>query len=724
MLKDFLVDLSEYEEKKKRIGTGKYGKVFLIRKKSQEELYVAKIFQGRLIGEKSFMNEIETYYKIKHQAILPFVGYSLKDFDSKPNPAIITEYMCNGSLRDIFSQMRQSPKEWSDTKRYIALIGIALGMNYLHANKIVHRDLKPENILFDCDYYPKICDFGISKKSDEDINDFFMKTAIGTEYYRAPETYRGCEYNFKADIYSFSIVLYEIIVCPFKSSQKVDMADIKGKENKEFIKKCHSNKPSERPDFSEICQFIVSKSFMELFEGIELDEVVTFLELFEGDETAEMMKQILLSQKISEDQTPLKKPMLTDEITVIDSKSYSDHGYIIEINNFQDFINHKETARFVEIPFLFNYVCMLFCSSGAKKSDNLPCDRDEAVRYLKMAADKGEASAMYSYAKMLFSGDGVKMNKAEAARYFRMSAEKGNSSAMYSYAKMLFSGDGVKMNKAEAARYFRMSAERGNDRAMNKYGAMLRRGDGVRQDKKEAVKYFLKSIDLGNRTAMNSYAVMLRDGDGIAENKQLAAKYFRMSIEHGGDYAMYNLGQMLKDGDGIQKDKGEAFYLFKASADKGNTFAMNSYAVMLRDGDCGVSDKLKAACYFKLAADKGNDFSMYNYARMLKDGDGIQMDKSEAFRYFKMAAVRGSDRAMNSCAEMLRDGDGVHVNKKEAASLFKMAADKGNDRAMVNYANMLLKGDGVEFDKQEAVHYFGMAAMKGNRFAIDKLVRL
>lgn len=141
MLKDFYVNLNQYK-KLNVIGRGSYGKVFLIRKKSEEELYVAKIFKGDLFGEKSFMNEIETYYKIKHQAVLPFIGYNLKDFDSNSNPTIITEYMSNGSLRDVLNQMHgcHSLIEWTDTKRYIASIGIALGMNYLHSNKIVHRE--------------------------------------------------------------------------------------------------------------------------------------------------------------------------------------------------------------------------------------------------------------------------------------------------------------------------------------------------------------------------------------------------------------------------------------------------------------------------------------------------------------------------------------------------------------------------------------------------------
>lgn len=66
--------------------------------------------------------------------------------------------MPNGSLREILDKSRHllAPHEWTDTKKYINLLGIALGMKYLHSQNVVQRDLKPSNILLDENFYPHI----------------------------------------------------------------------------------------------------------------------------------------------------------------------------------------------------------------------------------------------------------------------------------------------------------------------------------------------------------------------------------------------------------------------------------------------------------------------------------------------------------------------------------------------------------------------------------------
>ena len=107
---------------------------------------------------------MKSYSKIDNNAILSLIGYSPKNFDGDPNPIIVTSYMSNGSLDKILNKCRKSltPTEFTSTKKYIILIGVALGMKYLHNKGIIHRDLKTGNILLDDDFNPRICDFGCS----------------------------------------------------------------------------------------------------------------------------------------------------------------------------------------------------------------------------------------------------------------------------------------------------------------------------------------------------------------------------------------------------------------------------------------------------------------------------------------------------------------------------------------------------------------------------------
>ena len=90
----------------------------------------------------------------------------------------------------------------------INIIGISIGMKYLHDNGIVHRNLKPSNVLLDENLYPKIADFGTSWLLDENVTQ--LTNCIGTPIYMAPEVAEDDIYTFKVDVFSFSMILYEL----------------------------------------------------------------------------------------------------------------------------------------------------------------------------------------------------------------------------------------------------------------------------------------------------------------------------------------------------------------------------------------------------------------------------------------------------------------------------------------------------------------------------------
>lgn len=126
---------------------------------------------------------------------------------------MITDYMSNGSLCDMLKkEMRGlAYHDFTMTKKYIILFGIALGMKLLHYKSIVHRDLKPDNILLDEHLYPKISDFGCSSISTDDIFDMLLNSEEGTSAYMAPEIFTNEYFTYKIDIYSFALIAYELI---------------------------------------------------------------------------------------------------------------------------------------------------------------------------------------------------------------------------------------------------------------------------------------------------------------------------------------------------------------------------------------------------------------------------------------------------------------------------------------------------------------------------------
>lgn len=90
------------------------------------------------------------------------------------------------------------------------LIGIVIRMEFLHSKGIIHRDLKPENILLDENLYPKICNFGISIISDDELLKN-QKSREGTPIYLAPEIiFYEAPYSFCVDVYAFALIAYEL----------------------------------------------------------------------------------------------------------------------------------------------------------------------------------------------------------------------------------------------------------------------------------------------------------------------------------------------------------------------------------------------------------------------------------------------------------------------------------------------------------------------------------
>lgn len=122
---------------------------------------------------------------------------------------MITEYIEGGNLWKV---VKSKTKNLSWITRLSYALDVAKAMAYLHAKRIIHRDLKCENLLLDRNGRVKVCDFGLCRTTDSDDNNSkkYM-TKAGTEDWMAPEVILGNPYAFKADVFSFGVVLFELI---------------------------------------------------------------------------------------------------------------------------------------------------------------------------------------------------------------------------------------------------------------------------------------------------------------------------------------------------------------------------------------------------------------------------------------------------------------------------------------------------------------------------------
>lgn len=180
------------------------------------------------IADSKFNEEVTNMMRLKHKNIVRILGYCADTQGRVVNDdnremvmadvqqrLLCFEFLPNGGLD---CHIRDSAGlEWRTC--YQIIKGICEGLNYLHQHEIVHLDLKPENILLDCNLVPKISDFGLSMRSNKKQTGDITGEMSGTLGYMAPEIIDGLAPTFKSDIYSFGIIITEILTGKKQSFQ-------------------------------------------------------------------------------------------------------------------------------------------------------------------------------------------------------------------------------------------------------------------------------------------------------------------------------------------------------------------------------------------------------------------------------------------------------------------------------------------------------------------------
>ncbi|KAK8889286.1 hypothetical protein M9Y10_034032 [Tritrichomonas musculus] len=604
---------------------------------------------------KKLSDDLIIIRKLNHPSLLKFIGFSLIDFKKQRKPVIITELATNGVLEQILEleKMNKKINGWDSTKKLINIYGIASSMAYMHSYGIIHRNLNPSNIYLDDILCPKIGEFGLLARFTDTNNMTHqsMSGAKGTPIYSAPEVLEFNTYTESSDVYSFSLVVYELLTNdkPFSEinniSQIYNKIVVKGERPaikkeipekfKKLIEQCWSQDPSLRPKFKDIVYFLkMDNEFIT--DEINKEDYEKYINFIDS-------KIININdQKIEEnnlDETSKSNSKINEN-----SNDEKRADFYIEKDNNINFID--ENLDEINIPTEINTKNsdILELINEYIKSNNVfsfmnflnnECDDETAslafdrcyyeshelfINLCKEGFLSNNAIAHHKYAISLIldsknteSKDDHKMQYKKACEHLKESIKLGYNASYFSLSLLYFD---IFKDKEKAYKTAQEGASKNEKYSICLFGYFIAHGIGTNKDFNKGVSIILSS------NACDFY-----------ENFAT-------------DIGIYYHSQLNKDENEIFKWFEKAFFRMKTKA------TINNYAICFIEG-IGVDKNIeKAKEIFKIGVDKNDSNSLYYYGLLLED-----TDQKESLKYYKLSADQGDPRSQFIIAKSLEEKD-------------------------------------------------------------------
>lgn len=201
-----------------KIGEGGFGSVYKGSIKPAEGngdpivVAIKKLNKDGLQGHKQWVAEVQFLGVVEHPNLVKLIGYCAVDEERGIQRLLVYEYMPNKSLENHLFNRAYPTLPWKT--RLQILLGAAQGLAYLHEGlevQVIFRDFKSSNVLLDENFKPKLSDFGLAREGPMAGRSHVSTAVVGTYGYAAPEYIETGHLTSKSDVWSFGVVLYEII---------------------------------------------------------------------------------------------------------------------------------------------------------------------------------------------------------------------------------------------------------------------------------------------------------------------------------------------------------------------------------------------------------------------------------------------------------------------------------------------------------------------------------
>jgi eukaryotic-like serine/threonine-protein kinase len=281
------------------LGGGAFGQTYEATKSG--ERFAIKLIREEAMQQgfdlRRFQREVSSLQKAKGPHVVEFIEAGITPLGNETRYFVVLEYLDGNNLADHFKGAGQN---YEVAQLKSILCQVLLGLETVHAKNIVHRDLKPANIFVTVDGTVKLLDFGLVKMLDYTTLTTQPGQAIGTPMYIAPEILRGDDVDWRADFYSFGVLIYHLVTggkYPFEARSPLELyARVVNNSPISPTNHCR-NLSHELENF--ILELLAKQPYQRNFQHKELREAITrmrFTALSLGESTVRARNRVFPKQ--------------------------------------------------------------------------------------------------------------------------------------------------------------------------------------------------------------------------------------------------------------------------------------------------------------------------------------------------------------------------------------------------------------------------------------------